>query len=180
MNTSVQWPDWLYPCCTYIHGPPSKYGSWKKLLQHTDWQLDPIHVCRWMQWYIYFLISHVHVSRHTGGAIGIIFSLANMVAVALYVVGFAETVSDLVLVRTHKSYHFTILSPHQTSYKHKLDQSLQILSTLENSICSYIRLLVCYNLCTAKSRFYQQWMVVLARYSDMHYSKMFTNFIATH
>ena len=33
----------------------------------------------------------------TGGAIGIIFSLANAVAVALYVVGFAETVADLVL-----------------------------------------------------------------------------------
>ena len=30
-----------------------------------------------------------------GGAIGIIFSLANAVAVALYVVGFAETVADL-------------------------------------------------------------------------------------
>lgn len=33
----------------------------------------------------------------TGGAIGIIFSLANAVAVALYVVGFAETVADLVI-----------------------------------------------------------------------------------
>lgn len=33
-----------------------------------------------------------------GGAIGIIFSLANAVAVALYVVGFAETVSDLIIV----------------------------------------------------------------------------------
>ena len=32
-----------------------------------------------------------------GGAIGIIFSLANAVAVALYVVGFAETVADLLL-----------------------------------------------------------------------------------
>ena len=43
---------------------------------------------------------YVYISLHTGGAIGIIFSLANMVAVALYVVGFAETVSDLLLVRT--------------------------------------------------------------------------------
>ncbi len=34
-----------------------------------------------------------------GGAIGIIFSLANAVAVALYVVGFAETVSDLLEVK---------------------------------------------------------------------------------
>ena len=33
-----------------------------------------------------------------GGAIGIIFSLANAVAVALYIVGFAETVSDLLIV----------------------------------------------------------------------------------
>lgn len=33
-----------------------------------------------------------------GGAIGIIFSLANAVAVALYVVGFAETVGDLIEV----------------------------------------------------------------------------------
>ena len=34
-----------------------------------------------------------------GGAIGIIFSLANAVAVALYVVGFAETVTELLMVR---------------------------------------------------------------------------------
>ena len=34
----------------------------------------------------------------SGGAIGIIFSLANAVAVALYIVGFAETVSDLLQV----------------------------------------------------------------------------------
>lgn len=33
-----------------------------------------------------------------GGAIGIIFSLANAVAVSLYVVGFAETVGDLIEV----------------------------------------------------------------------------------
>ena len=35
-----------------------------------------------------------------GGAIGIIFSLANAVAVSLYIVGFAETVSDLLQVST--------------------------------------------------------------------------------
>lgn len=35
---------------------------------------------------------------YSGGAIGVIFSLANAVAVALYVVGFAETVADLVIV----------------------------------------------------------------------------------
>ena len=33
-----------------------------------------------------------------GGAIGIIFALANAVAVALYVVGFAETVHELIRV----------------------------------------------------------------------------------
>jgi len=33
-----------------------------------------------------------------GGAIGIIFSLANTIAVAMYVVGFAETVRDLLKV----------------------------------------------------------------------------------
>lgn len=33
-----------------------------------------------------------------GGAIGIIFSLANAIAVAMYVVGFAETVRDLLVV----------------------------------------------------------------------------------
>jgi len=46
--------------------------------------------------------QHVDVLiRSTGGAIGIIFSLANAVAVALYVVGFAETVSDLIVVSKH-------------------------------------------------------------------------------
>lgn len=37
-----------------------------------------------------------YASVFTGGAIGVIFSLANAVAVALYVVGFAETVADLI------------------------------------------------------------------------------------
>ena len=36
-----------------------------------------------------------------GGAIGIVFSLANAVAVAMYVVGFAETIRDILLV-SHK------------------------------------------------------------------------------
>ena len=34
-----------------------------------------------------------------GGAIGVIFSMANAVAAAMYVVGFAETLRDLVKVR---------------------------------------------------------------------------------
>ena len=40
----------------------------------------------------------------TGGAIGVIFSLANAVAVALYVVGFAETCSDLIEVQCNYIY----------------------------------------------------------------------------
>ena len=39
-----------------------------------------------------------HGNPNTGGAIGILFSLANAVAIALYVVGFAETVADLIIV----------------------------------------------------------------------------------
>lgn len=35
-----------------------------------------------------------------GGAIGIIFSLANAVAVGLYVVGFTETLTELLMVNT--------------------------------------------------------------------------------
>ena len=33
-----------------------------------------------------------------GGAIGLIFSVANAVAVAMYVVGFAETIRDILKV----------------------------------------------------------------------------------
>lgn len=32
-----------------------------------------------------------------GGAIGIVFSVANAVAVAMYVVGFAETIRDILM-----------------------------------------------------------------------------------
>ena len=42
----------------------------------------------------YFLISR-NLGPAVGGSIGILFSLANCVAVALYVVGFAETVVAL-------------------------------------------------------------------------------------
>lgn len=38
-----------------------------------------------------------------GGAIGVIFSVANTVAVAMYVVGFAETVRDILKVRAKYS-----------------------------------------------------------------------------
>lgn len=33
-----------------------------------------------------------------GGAIGIVFSLANAVAAAMYIIGFAETIRDILLV----------------------------------------------------------------------------------
>ena len=41
---------------------------------------------------------YLHIPTLVGGAIGIIFSLANAVAVALYIVGFAETVTELLFV----------------------------------------------------------------------------------
>ncbi|KAK3594337.1 hypothetical protein CHS0354_026214 [Potamilus streckersoni] len=43
---------------------------------------------------VYYMISR-SLGPEFGGAIGLIFSLANAVAVAMYVVGFAETVRDL-------------------------------------------------------------------------------------
>ena len=61
----------------------------------------------YMYTYIEILLSiHMYTCIFTlpatlppiGGAIGIIFSLANAVAVALYIVGFAETVTDLLTV----------------------------------------------------------------------------------
>ncbi|XP_060592142.1 solute carrier family 12 member 2-like isoform X2 [Ruditapes philippinarum] len=45
----------------------------------------------------YFMISR-SLGPEYGGAIGMIFSVANAVAVSMYVVGFAETVRDLLLV----------------------------------------------------------------------------------
>lgn len=39
-----------------------------------------------------------------GGAIGVIFSLANAVAVAMYVVGFCETVLDILNVSIQKAF----------------------------------------------------------------------------
>lgn len=45
----------------------------------------------------YYLISR-SLGPEFGGAIGIVFSIANAVAIAMYVVGFAETVRDLLKV----------------------------------------------------------------------------------
>ena len=46
----------------------------------------------------YYMISR-SLGPEYGGAIGLVFSLANAVAVAMYVVGFAETIRDLLQVR---------------------------------------------------------------------------------
>ena len=54
---------------------------------------------------LYYMSSCVHT---LGGAIGIIFSLANAVAVALYIVGFAETVSALLMVSMYIIYMYIL------------------------------------------------------------------------
>ncbi len=46
----------------------------------------------------YFMISR-SLGPEFGGAIGLVFSMANAVAVAMYVVGFAETIRDLLKVK---------------------------------------------------------------------------------
>lgn len=45
----------------------------------------------------YYLISR-SLGPEFGGSIGLIFAFANAVAVAMYVVGFAETVVELLIV----------------------------------------------------------------------------------
>lgn len=47
----------------------------------------------------YFLISR-SLGPELGGSIGLIFAFANAVAVAMHTVGFAETVADLMRVRS--------------------------------------------------------------------------------
>ncbi|GAA6067658.1 solute carrier family 12 member 1, partial [Tachysurus ichikawai] len=47
----------------------------------------------------YYLISR-SLGPEFGGSIGLIFAFANAVAVAMYVVGFSETVVDLLKVQT--------------------------------------------------------------------------------
>ena len=54
-----------------------------------------------------FAVSKLHHVIPVGGAIGIIFSLANAVAVSLYVVGFAETVGALIEVVVYMLYLVT-------------------------------------------------------------------------
>lgn len=54
----------------------------------------------------YYMISR-SLGPEFGGSIGIIFSLANAVAVAMYTVGFAETVQDqLTVCRSYSKFKF--------------------------------------------------------------------------
>lgn len=48
---------------------------------------------------VYFLISR-SLGPEFGGSIGVIFTLANAVGGAMYIVGFSETVLDLLKVHT--------------------------------------------------------------------------------
>jgi len=57
-----------------------------------------------------------------GGSIGLIFAFANAVAVAMYVVGFAETVVELLKVQTYKT--------DQTSMQ------IQLVQSESNALCS--------------------------------------------
>ncbi|KAK6014345.1 hypothetical protein OSTOST_20295, partial [Ostertagia ostertagi] len=50
---------------------------------------------------LYYLISRT-LGAEYGGSIGLIFSLANCVGGALHIVGFAETVNQLLLEREFK------------------------------------------------------------------------------
>ncbi|KAH1182178.1 hypothetical protein KIL84_009932 [Mauremys mutica] len=60
----------------------------------------PVHLRHLHQWQggTYFLISR-SLGPELGGSIGLLFSFANAVAVAMHVVGFAETVRDLLLAQ---------------------------------------------------------------------------------
>lgn len=52
----------------------------------------------------YYLISR-SLGPEFGGSIGLIFAFANAVAVAMYVVGFAETVVEMLNVRKSLTVH---------------------------------------------------------------------------
>ena len=78
-----------------------------------------------------------------GGAIGIIFSLANAIAVAMYVVGFAETVRDLLKVGSctddcKTKFFFTAVFAIDTGIAVVNCLSLQFLSLLHNRVGSVI------------------------------------------
>lgn len=50
----------------------------------------------------YYLISR-SLGAEFGGSIGVIFSIANAIAVAMYTVGFAETVNTLLTVNSKRN-----------------------------------------------------------------------------
>ena len=53
----------------------------------------------------YYLISR-SLGPEFGGAIGLVFSVANAVAIAMYVVGFAVTIADIMEVSSLNSHPF--------------------------------------------------------------------------
>lgn len=63
----------------------------------------------------YYMISR-SLGPEFGGAIGVIFSVANTVAVAMYVVGFSETVIDILKV----SFVLNITNPLLPHHPHSL------------------------------------------------------------
>lgn len=54
---------------------------------------------------IYYMISR-SLGPEFGGSIGIIFSMANAVALAMYAIGFAEALRDMLLVRSSLLFEF--------------------------------------------------------------------------
>lgn len=64
----------------------------------------------------YYLISR-SLGPEFGGAIGLIFAFANAVAVAMYVVGFAETVVELLKVCDSAYVDYTLYIKFYISYR---------------------------------------------------------------
>src|SRR5688572_9968660 len=76
-----------------------------------------------------------------GGAVGIIFSIANAVAASMYIVGFSETIRDLLKVRpTHEAFFFKkvhrVIRHIRHIYHHNLCE-----------VCMYIYMHVCKHVC---------------------------------
>ena len=57
----------------------------------------------------YYMISR-SLGPEFGGAIGLIFAAANAVAIAMYIVGFAETIRDILKVSQLPSSHCALAS----------------------------------------------------------------------
>lgn len=70
------------------------------------WRVKETDLNLWLAGGAYYLISR-SLGPEFGGSIGLIFAFANAVAVAMYVVGFAETVVEMLNVRNSLVYLFT-------------------------------------------------------------------------